>query len=411
VTDCIAPVYLDASWKGVPFFVENSADEFGRRGDLYEYPLSDDIGYKDLGRKARRFKVEGYLIGTDQVGLTQEMASAAESPEPGTLDHPMYGSQQVACVSLTTSADYRKDKKRTKLAFEFVEANPSMAPFAAGFSIGQLFNIGSDAVTQSQASAMWAPTQTDNAVTRDISNQLGQLIAPATDEESYDAIDMLNRGWESVLDRIARAALVVPQSQSIFDPVGTPIGSTPTTYATYSSFLDATDPINYGTATVRRIHDDDALARLRSFNSYVVTRSTGISSISTQSLVVTARLALVRDFALVVAQATYDTVKAALDDLDFVMAVYDEELAIATRHCDDPLVAAIYKARATAASTILGRNIRLPGLAETNVGGVWPSLVVAQKLYGDGTRYQQVENYNSLQNPYFMGRDIIAPAA
>jgi prophage DNA circulation protein len=76
VTDCIAPVYLDASWKGVPFFVENSADEFGRRGDLYEYPLSDDIGYKDLGRKARRFKVEGYLIGTDQVGLTQEMASA-----------------------------------------------------------------------------------------------------------------------------------------------------------------------------------------------------------------------------------------------------------------------------------------------------------------------------------------------
>src|SRR5262245_52975871 len=99
--DCKVPTYQRATWKGVPFEVESSADEFGRRGDLYEYPLSEDTAFKDLGRKARRFRVEGYLIGAEQVSLTQRMQRAAESPEPGTLVHPMYGSQRVSCATLT----------------------------------------------------------------------------------------------------------------------------------------------------------------------------------------------------------------------------------------------------------------------------------------------------------------------
>src|SRR5215475_9877075 len=83
--DCDAPTYasaqgsyLHASYNGVEFFVETSSDEFGRRGDLYEYPLSDDTGYKDLGRKARRFKVEGYLIGADQVEKTRRIVDTVE---------------------------------------------------------------------------------------------------------------------------------------------------------------------------------------------------------------------------------------------------------------------------------------------------------------------------------------------
>src|SRR5262245_46375903 len=153
MTDCLEPFYLPASWKFIPFHVDTSSDTFGRRGDLYEYPLSDSTGFKDLGRKARRFKVEGYLIGSTQVLQTNLMAIAAESPQPGLLVHPMYGPQLVTCVSLQTNADYRKDKKRTKLVFEFLEANPSMAPFLAGVAISVLFSIGSLAVQASNSRA------------------------------------------------------------------------------------------------------------------------------------------------------------------------------------------------------------------------------------------------------------------
>src|SRR5262249_23546675 len=82
IVDCSAPTYHIAKWKQFEFFVDTSTDEVGRRGDIYEYPLSDYIGYKDLGAKASRFKLEGYLIGVDQLSKTLEIMREARSPEP-----------------------------------------------------------------------------------------------------------------------------------------------------------------------------------------------------------------------------------------------------------------------------------------------------------------------------------------
>ena len=381
MVDCVVPTYLPASWKGVPFFCDSSSDEFGRRGALYEYPLSDSPGYKDLGRKARRFKVEGYLLGSDQVAQTQVMAAAAESQEPGTLIHPIYGAQQVACVTLTAAADYRKDKKRTKLSFEFVEANAPAAPFRIGAAISTVFGIGSDAVTAAGLGVVWNPDAGDAAFTLGVSSALGDYIVPASDEESYDAIDMLARG---------------ANSQDA---------------APYPSYASAVDPINYGSATIRRIHDD-AVSRLRDFNAALVD-ATSVASYTpaVQAVALTTRLITIRDYATAVAQATYETVKAALDDLDFIMTVYDEESAIATQTRNDVLVSAIHSARAAAASAILSRNIRLPGIAEFQVDGLWPSVLVAHKLYADATRHQQIERYNPTMAPFWLGRSVVAPAA
>lgn len=375
MVDCIVPVYLSASWKGVPFYCDSTSDEFGRRGDLYEYPLGEQPGYKDLGRRARRFKVEGYLIGTDQVAQTQAMASAAESPEPGLLMHPIYGSQQVACVTLTTAADYRKEKKRTKLSFEFVEANQPAAPVMIGMAISTLFSFGSAVVTAASQIADWIPSGADISFAVDISASLARAITPATDEAAFDAIDMLTR-------------------------------------ASFPTFAAAADPINFGSATVARIHTTDAAPRLRAFNAAIVSTTAAVNyTPAVQTLAQTARLIAIRDFTTAAAQTKYETVKGALDDLDFIMAVYDEEESIALADCDDALVSAIHSARAAAVSAILARNIRLPGIASSPVDGEWPSVVVAHKLYADGTRYQQIERYNPLLSPYWMGRNVVAPAA
>jgi len=375
MADCIIPVYLAASWKGVPFFCDSTSDEFGRRGDLYEYPLSEQPGYKDLGRKARRFKVEGYLIGSDQVGQTQAMKAAAESAEPGMLMHPMYGGQMVACVSLTAAADYRKEKKRTKLSFEFVEANQPASPLSIGAAISTLFNLGSSVIAHASAVASWLPSVADIGFIINVSSALARQIVPATDEDSFDAIDMLRRG-------------------------------------TFPDFPAAADPINFASATITRIHPDDATARLRAFNADVVAAiSSANYTPAVQALAQTARLIAIRDFATAAALTQYETVKAALDDLDFIMAVHDEEESIALSGCDDALVSAIRSARAAAVSAILTRNIRLPGIASFPVDGVWPSVVCAHKLYADGTRYGQIERYNPAMSPFWMGRDVVAPAA
>lgn len=379
--DCAIPHYLAASWKGVPFHVDSSSDEFGRRGAQYEYPLSEENGYKDLGRKIRRFKVEGYLIGADQVAMTVAMAFAAESPEPGMLTHPVYGPQLCACVQLTTSIDYRTAKRRTKLSFDLIEAMPSMAPYMIGAAISALFAVGSTALNVSGVRTVWQPTAPAAAVATTISTSLASYVAPASDEESWDAISMLQRGS---------------------DPLASPA-------VVFDTFADTIAPIDNGTATVRRLHVD-ALQRLRAWNETVVAASDPALP-SVESLIVSARLAMIRDYALVAAQTPYTTVKDALDDLDFVMAVYDDEERIAINHCDDVLTVAVRDARAVAAQTILSQNIRLPGVSQSAVDGLWPSLVVAHKLYFDGARYAEVENYNPTMSPFFMGRAVVAPSA
>jgi len=408
MVDCKEPTYRSAKFKGVEFHCESTGDEFGRRGHLYEYPLSEDVGFKDLGRKARRFKVEGYLIGTDQIEKTKKMADAAESKEPGTLIHPMYGNQTVSCVTLTVTADYKKDKKRTKLVFEFIEANPSKAPFQVGIgSLSKLFDQGSEAVNASIESGekSWTPTDGAGDAAAKTSGDLAKQVSPAKDEQSFDTISKLQRagprdrgGFESNPgpDRPGGIAALLTAAEATTPEV------------IFGSFAAVAGPINEGTATIRRIHVD-ALVRLRAFNHDLVTSQLNPSA-AIEALIVTARLCLVRDYALVVAATVYQTVHAALEDLDFVIACYDDEERAATTLCDDRLVAAIRAARAGAVLTILNRNIRLPGIVRMNVGGVWPSLVVAQKKYFDGKRYDQVEAYNPSMPPFFIGREITTPA-
>lgn len=403
--DCIdpAPTYLRASWKGVPFICEESSDEFGRRGHLYEYPLSDRIGYKDLGRKARKFSVKGYLIGGDQVAQTRAMALAAESPEPGILVHPAYGSQRCACVRLTTSLDYYGDKRRTKLDFDFVEASDSMAPFVLGTATANVFAVGSAAVAAASL-GYWNPNEGGATpayqVAREISLGLARLIEPAIDEDSFDAISKLERGIQP-----GGAWPELPAVPEALASMGFPVFRSG---AIYQEFAEVFEPIDHGSAVIRLIHAD-ALERLREFNRQIV--DAGISgNVSVETLIIAARLTLARDYALVAIQTRYTTVSEALESLDFVMAIYDEEEDAATRRCDDKLVTAIRAARAEAARQMLAANIRLPGIVEPNINGVWPSLLAAHKIYADGTRYEEVERYNPTMPPFFIGREVTAPA-
>src|SRR5262245_34789742 len=195
-TDCDAPMYYVASWKGMEFYVDTSSDTFGRRGDVYEYPLSDDIGYVDLGRKARRFKLEGYLLGSNQLQDAERIVREAESGGTGTLVHPLYGENNVACVELTTTADYRRDIKRTKLSFEFVEANTSGVQNIMA-ALSSIFESGNGAIGASQATAAWDPSSlgsmdTLNMLSQGLGAQMMYDINP-NDSISYDAVDMLQR--------------------------------------------------------------------------------------------------------------------------------------------------------------------------------------------------------------------------
>lgn len=119
-----------ASFRGVPFKVEANAYSSGRRGITYEFPKRDDTLDEDMGRRARRRIVAGYVIGPDYQDEAQALERALETEGGGLLVLPLMGQQTMRCESFNRSE--RKSEMGIAL-FEMVFApagNPGFNLFS-----------------------------------------------------------------------------------------------------------------------------------------------------------------------------------------------------------------------------------------------------------------------------------------
>lgn len=93
---------IGATFRGVPFFVPTSERAGGRRLVVHEFPLRDDPHVEDLGRRARVYVVEGYVLGADYVRHRDALISALEDiADPGELVHPYYGVRRAICAEMS----------------------------------------------------------------------------------------------------------------------------------------------------------------------------------------------------------------------------------------------------------------------------------------------------------------------
>jgi prophage DNA circulation protein len=77
-----------ASFRGAMFHVDIGARNGGRRVALHEYPKRNDPYAEDMGRRARRFTIQGYLIGPNYLDLKNALLDALDADGPGTLRLP-----------------------------------------------------------------------------------------------------------------------------------------------------------------------------------------------------------------------------------------------------------------------------------------------------------------------------------
>lgn len=93
---------LPASFRGVAFGVRDISTTMGRRTVLHEFPLRNEPYTEDLGRKAREYTINAFVMNPDDYTASAELASALEDFDtPGTLVHPTLGSIQVVPSSCT----------------------------------------------------------------------------------------------------------------------------------------------------------------------------------------------------------------------------------------------------------------------------------------------------------------------
>lgn len=80
-----------ASFRGVPFLVDNDSVPVGRRTQLHEFPKRDQPFVEDLGRRTRQYKFTGFVAGDDFLAQRDRLLTALDTPGAGELVHPWFG--------------------------------------------------------------------------------------------------------------------------------------------------------------------------------------------------------------------------------------------------------------------------------------------------------------------------------
>lgn len=410
-----------ASFRGVPFGVIASDAQFGRRVAVHEYPYRDSVWVEDLGRGPRRYSLTGFLVEDSQVYgggavLTQRdrMQRAVEAAGEGELVHPSLGRKSVALLRFR-EVQRHEGGRVVEIAFQFVEAGRLLYPgstndttkaikdaadklglaAAADFikKVGALIQRGAAIIRQVVGTVSFYvrmvlrfvddATNLYNAV-RDLPGSFGRFLKAFGFGRSGATLTALKASTASNRAAVAKAGVAATTAAAAM---------------TASSVAD--------TATAIQVHVAAAAAaiaapadRLRLLQAVATTEDRS----SPASAAVTG---LYRRVAIAeMARAAADYAPTSHDDAvatrDRLVSVMDAEILRAGNEGDDATYNALRSLRAAVVADLTERGASLSRLVLVTSAAPMPSLVMAQRLYQDAGRGDElVERVNPI-HPAFM---------
>lgn len=439
-----APSFIDelqpASFRGVPFGVITADGRFGRRMAEHEYPFRDKPWLEDLGRATRKISFVGFLIsdslvygGGDVIDQRERMIAACETNGPGTLIHPTLGELLVSCPQDGLTVIERGNEWRYfELGFSFIESGAREFPSA-------------DSATEDDADE--AADESDLQTAMDYI--LAVQIAIARGEAVLKQLLRVTNGFIGSVLRLANDAtglftMVVdlPGEFGRYFPGGTggfggrslPIAGLPLTVGgLIAQGAAARSAVVAATATLlAAVNGSDTAAQASAAQALVAallaaTPDPGVAlrllealaaffpdDPTTDSVIGQAMAAVQAAFgalarraalaALVRAAASYQP--TSRDDAaavrDQITALLDAEILVAGDAGDDNSYMALRALRTACVVDLNSRGAALPAMKVFAFNGNLPALVLAQTLYQDATRGDELVIEANPPHPAFM---------
>lgn len=130
-----------ASFRGVPFFVDDTSTSTGRKIQLHEYPKKDIPYTEDLGKVSKSYSIRAFVIGEDCFDQRDALLDALEQSGPGTLIHPTLGTITVQAGPCRFS-DSRTEGGVIRFDLIFYPGEEIEAPAATVNSSQQIITSG-----------------------------------------------------------------------------------------------------------------------------------------------------------------------------------------------------------------------------------------------------------------------------
>lgn len=420
--------YQKASFRGATFAVFDAEVLFGRRNVLHEYPLRDEPYAEDLGRKAREYTINAFVIGKDLRGARNALMKAIEDNDtPGTLIHPTLGSLSVVPKDCRIRFNNREGGIEY-FTLTFVEAGsggfPSASPDTSFFSglfsslgVGSFINffssvfnvfnqpdfmhadslkslvgssgspvgnIGNDFVSQVQRTLKVGSFGSDNADYTKLNEKLTKFQASA----SSDLYDPSTLG-QKISDIITGMSDVY---------LNQPTTHTGTTTKTFLASVKPSRPEQQALA---------AQIRLQTYGDTFVdipltTASRIQQAINQRQMINLIKCLSICEMIRVTSIVEYSSRQDAITIRDTVDKYITPELLLLADSGDDEPYLALNKARAAMIKDINTRAATLKNKKYVMTADSMPVIAFAYDQYEDATKDDEIIRRNRIRNPVFI---------
>ncbi|KWN77058.1 DNA circularization protein [Burkholderia stagnalis] len=437
-----------ASYNDVPFAVLAESGTFGRRNAIHEYPNKETMPWiEDLGLQTNVFRVQAFLVenslvygGGDVLSQRDRLIKAIQggtvgntkSPGLGTLVHPTYGTLKVNCLQAEIGSSwdrgrvvelrlvfarggdrlYPKAQQQTSGAIaDAAEAvdSASLAGFISG--IASTISAGAAAVKAAVSTAVgWY--QVVNTLVHDVkrfwnslstlSGNFGRLFGGGNSGYAGSNQKAASTATPASLisaDTSNRAA--VATAGAVLTAAAANVGSDPTTFANAAQGLVSALAASASSPA-------DAIRLLSSLIQFNPTQVVGSSQIAVAQQTMQGacadlfRRATVAQIAI--SSSTYQPSSAddASSMRDSVAALIDSEIQVAADQGEDAVYMSLRTLRQSVVADLDARGSGLAAITTFSFGTTLPALGLANRIYRDSTRSDELVAQANPIHPAFM---------
>lgn len=392
---------LRGSFRGVEFHVEYANTNGGRRWLVFEYPRRDQPYTEDMGRRAKEWSLSFFVVGDDYDLQRQRMDDALDAPGAATLVHPYRGRLSVVATDVRSSESW-DEGGICRYDVTFVESGEDLLP-ETSVDTQREVGLAADAAQAEAEKDFWDRWSVEGltgwsleAIERDLTEVIGDLesIVGGIADEIASVIRFPMNIVGIVLGGFNRLRNAVMRPINALDLYsGNSILSKSDSGSSGSLRLPPGPPART-IRTLRQISTTGKAVVIPTGSSPEVARR-AINTLAAQQL--NGRFA-----AITAARVMADTDWISRRDAEAAgketLALIDEQLETAVP-INDQVFNTLVALRAAVVTDLRTRTTALPNMSSYTPQATLPALVIAQRLYGDATRADEICVRNNVRHP------------
>lgn len=381
---------LPGRFRWVSIDVLDAEGNFGRRGVVHEYPLRDKPWVEDLGRRARTMTLTVVMVGADYMTRRDEMLRAIESPGAANLTHPWYGEMTVFVTDCRLAESTAQGGMAT-FTLSLVEAGENEFPSARASTPDQV----AAAAEPAKAAQKSAFAQALDTIGRP------DHVAAAVRDAVTGALDKVKAAAGMVKAELAPLAELQRQvdeaKATLVATVKAPLALADLVTGAIEQLVRAVAPAPQDSLAVAKT--------LWQFGAVALpldglTFNDALAATNTVQVGQLVRMAALAEGARAAAEVDFDSFDSAKALRDSYCDAADALLLA----LDDAPFDALRTLRAAVVADISARGADLARLKRYTPARTLPALVLANALYGDALRADDVlaRNATRIAHPLFV---------